>query len=442
MVSALFEGSAHSEGARVLDPGCGRGAFVDGILRWAQSNSVAAPRILAVDSDAAHVAHARERFADHSNVAVRCADFLTTELGKFDFIVGNPPYVPLTGLSASEREQYRKHFHTAAGRFDLYLLFFERAMKCLAPNGRLSFITPEKYLYVETAAPLRRILSGFNVERLEFVGEDTFEGRITYPLITTVVAAPPNGDTEMIMRDGSRKYVMLRDNSGSWLAYSSARAPSDDSLTLGDVCLRVSCGVATGADQIFVKREDSLPVALREFAYPTVSGRQILPNGSIVPSDVMLLPYDADGKLLFEFQLGELGRYLSDESNKEKLLSRTCVGHKPWYAFHETPPLRFILRPKILCKDIGEKPLFVIDKKGEFVPRHSVYYIVPPPSIDLQELAAYLNSPEASAWLRAHCQRAANGYIRLQSHVLKKLPLPDAFARGMNLFSGQLEEAS
>ena len=441
MVSDLFRRAAPTGHSRVLDPGCGRGAFVDGILRWARENGVPAPQILAVDSDALHVAHARERFSVHPNVEVRLADFLTTDLGKFDFIIGNPPYVPLTGLSAAERAQYRKHFRAAAGRFDLYLLFFERAMACLSKGGRLSFITPEKYLYVETAAPLRRILSGFNVERLEFVGEDTFEGKVTYPLITTVVSAPPNGDTELLMRDGSRRYISLRDKSGSWLPYSSADAPAEDSLTLGDVCLRVSCGVATGADQVFVLPESKLPIALREFAYPTISGRQILPNGSMAPRDVMLLPYDSGGKLLAESQLGELGRVLSEENTKRKLLARTCVAHKPWYAFHETPPLKFVLRPKILCKDIGEKPLFVVDKNGTFVPRHSVYYIVPPDSIDIHVLADYLNSEESSSWLIAHCQRAANGFIRLQSHVLKRLPVPDAFARGMNLFSPTLEEA-
>ncbi len=36
-----------------------------------------------------------------------------------------------------------------------------------------------------------------------------------------------------------------------------------------------------------------------------------------------------------------------------------------------------ILRPKILCKDIGEKPQFWVDRSGQIVPRHSVYYIVP-----------------------------------------------------------------
>ena len=36
----------------------------------------------------------------------------------------------------------------------------------------------------------------------------------------------------------------------------------------------------------------------------------------------------------------------------------------------------------------------------------------------------YLNSEYARAWLRANCQRAANGFLKLQSHVLKRMPVP------------------
>jgi hypothetical protein len=102
---------------------------------------------------------------------------------------------------------------------------------------------------------------------------------------------------------------------------------------------------------------------------------------------------------------------------------------KPWYAFHENPPLIDLLRPKILCKDIGPRPAFVLDPIGAIVPRHSVYYIVPGDSTDIMALLDYLNSETASGWLEKHCQRAANGFVRLQSSVLKRLPVPGGVLR-------------
>ncbi len=138
----------------------------------------------------------------------------------------------------------------------------------------------------------------------------------------------------------------------------------------------------------------------------------------------LLVPYEREGGLLKEEDLGPLKEYLTQPGRREKLLARTCVARKPWYSFHENPPLRDILRPKLLCKDITPEPFFVVDRQGDIVPRHSVYYIVPNDPNELDALAAYLNSPRAVAWLKSNCQRAAKGYIRLQSHVLKRLPVP------------------
>jgi len=87
-----------------------------------------------------------------------------------------------------------------------------------------------------------------------------------------------------------------------------------------------------------------------------------------------------------------------------------------------------ILQPKILCQDVTDDPTFWLDETGEVVPRHSVYYIIPEDPDDLYTLHEYLNSPEAHAWFEANCQRAANGYLRLQSRVMKKLPVPDDVA--------------
>jgi hypothetical protein len=139
------------------------------------------------------------------------------------------------------------------------------------------------------------------------------------------------------------------------------------------------------------------------------------------------VPYGPDGALLTERQLGSLGAYLASPARRARLMKRTCVLRKPWYAFHETPPLEEMRRPKILCKDIGARPWFVVDQQGDIVPRHSVYYLVPKDPGRVDELCAYLNSAEVATFLMAHCQRAMNGFVRLQSHVLKIVPLPEHF---------------
>jgi SAM-dependent methyltransferase len=429
MVEQLFRHGPPAPSSALLDPGCGDGPFIDGVIRWCERKGTPMPRIVGIESDPSHVAVAKERFARVSQVQIRQADFLGPVRERFDYAIGNPPYVPITALTLSERETYRRGYRTAKGRFDLYLLFYEQALGVLKPGGRLVFITPEKFLYVETARPLRDLLRRHSVEKLHFLNEQTFGELVTYPLVTTIAATPPGEATVVVHRDGQITIARLDASDGrSWLPTVLGADEEPGDLTLGDICTRVSCGIATGADRVFVVRNDDLDPELRRFAHPTIAGRQIAPGAPLEPRDQMLIPYAEDGRLLPEAGLGALGRYLADRDRRAALLERTCVRRKPWYAFHETPPLADVRRPKLLCKDITPAPFFVADRGGTVVPRHSVYYVVPADPDCLDELRDYLDSPLAQAWLRGHCQRAANGFLRVQSHILKRLPLPAGFA--------------
>ncbi len=426
MVDRLFRKRRLTAEALILDPGTGEGEFINGILRWCKKNQSNIPRIIGIESNPKHVAIARARFRGFPSVEIRHADFLKDQhLEGYDFIIGNPPYVPITALSADEKSYYRDRFKTATGRFDLYLLFFEQALRLLKPGGSLAFITPEKFLYVDTAGPLRRLLADLSVEEIRLVNEETFPGLVTYPTVTTVTNCKSLGPTRVLLRNGSRTRASLPLDGSSWLPVLMGNSGSSTEAVLEEVCLRISCGVATGADNVFVKPLGELDSKLKRFSFPTIAGRELSErNGDLHFQRFMLIPYDLNGNLIPEDQLGGLGDFLSQRPIRALLNRRTCVQRKPWYAFHETPPLQEILKPKILCKDITAKAQFWIDREGKLVPRHSVYYLVPKNPSQLDQLCDYLNSRTAASWLDANCQRAANGFLRVQSHVLKKLPVP------------------
>lgn len=423
MVGKLFRGSVPRPSHRLLDPGCGNGEFIDGVLRFCAEAGIEPPSIVGVELDPTRAETARHRFRGLTNVEIRHADFLADSTDRFDYIIGNPPYVSITGLSLLERESYRRSYSSARGRFDLYLLFFEQSLRLLRENGRLVFITPEKFLYVESAAPLRALLSRRYTEELHFADEGTFGELVTYPVITTIGERRGATSTQVISRDNVVTRASLRGDA-SWLPAISAHASLAGQHSLSDVTRRISCGVATGADGVFFLPEEALPRELESFSHPTIAGREIR-RGHEMRSRVRLLsPYDSNGELLPEDSLAELGAFLRRDTNRTRLLKRSCASRKPWYAYHDSFPISDIKRPKILCKDITEHPFFVADTEGSLVPRHSVYYIVPKETVDFGALLEYLNSDDVSSWLRSNCQRAAGGFFRVQSSVLKRLPVP------------------
>lgn len=100
-----------------------------------------------------------------------------TELNgkKFDAVIGNPPYIRVQNMvHYSESEyQYLKSdlsgFETAKSELlDKYYLFLERGLELLAPNGRLGYIIPHKFMLIKAGGVLRKMLSEKNVLRRSF----------------------------------------------------------------------------------------------------------------------------------------------------------------------------------------------------------------------------------------------------------------------------------
>ncbi len=432
MVRRAFRDDPPTSDDRILYPGCGDAPFAAAVEQVCDDEGWEYPDGLGVETNPEHLTSARDRGLTHVEFEER--DFLADDMldaGEFEYVIGNPPYVPIEGLDEDEKKRYRAAFRTAVERFDLYLLFFERSLELLAPGGTLSFITPEKYEYVDTAAPLRRLLTSddVHVEEIEHVREDAFDGYITFPCITTIRRTRDGGETLVKLRDGS-EHVTTLPGEDSWA--SSVRGADLDDMetgaTLGDVTERVSPGLATGADKVFVMKRDEVPDKIDDrWVYPTVSGRQLREFDGPYTNSVFVCPYKETGELADEDELDGFYEWL--EGNRDRLEDRSCVEKgKAWYAWHENPPMEDILQPKIVFRDIDKEPTFYAESDGDVVPKHSVYYAVPRDGVPMDELLDYLNSPEARMWMEANCQKAHNGYYRLQSRVLRDLPVPKRWA--------------
>ncbi len=441
MVGKLFRGSVSEPMSRVLDAGCGSGVFIEAIIFWCRRRGIEIPEIVGIEIDPCLVDQARSRFRGVDRVRIVHRDFLTVDEhalgGKFDNVISNPPYISYERIEPVKREMYRGIYRTAVGRFDTYMLFFEKALELLKPGGRLVFITPEKFLYVLSAKNLRMLLSKYAIEEIEFIREDIFKGVLAYPAITVLRKEARISPTTVKLRDGTGVLVSLPHDGSPWLPQTlahrrlSAISIREYPYRLKDAAVRVSAGVATGRDDIFIAPKTGLPGELEAYAYPTIGGSELslLKPGEAIDYGglryVMLVPYDRSGRLLGEEEAQPLIHYLSGRRSVLQARYTVRSGGKKWYAFHEDPPLRDILRSKILWRDIAREPIFYVDAEGRVIPRHNVYYLVPRNPSVIPRLVEYLHSNEAREWLEAYCQRAANEYLRLQSHVLKELPIPE-----------------
>lgn len=117
--------------------------------------------------------------------------------GRFDVVVGNPPYIRQMLLSHL-KPYLQANYKYYDGMADLYTYFYERGLKILKPGGALSYIVPNQWLRSGYGKPLRRLFSfKSEFERIIDFGDGTvFEDAITLSCI--VLLRKPTPPTRLL----------------------------------------------------------------------------------------------------------------------------------------------------------------------------------------------------------------------------------------------------
>jgi len=106
---------------------------------------------------------------------------------KYDFVVGNPPYVNTSNLDSSiQIDSYRKTYsETVFRNFDLYIPFIQLGVQLMTDKGRMSYICSNQFMVKDYGKNLRHFLSK-NVgiqELIDFEDKRVFDSATNYPLI-------------------------------------------------------------------------------------------------------------------------------------------------------------------------------------------------------------------------------------------------------------------
>lgn len=104
------------------------------------------------------------------------------DVNYFDVVIGNPPYGAL--FSIDEFNYFKNKYRTSALRVESYLLFIERGLNLLKPNGLLGFIIPDTLLNLAFTQSTRNFLLQ-NSKLKEIVGlpSNVFTGAVVDTII-------------------------------------------------------------------------------------------------------------------------------------------------------------------------------------------------------------------------------------------------------------------
>ena len=115
--------------------------------------------------------------------------FASNDTPKFDFIVGNPPYIRIQHLDLEQRTYIQNNYEFCkSGSTDIYIAFYELCINLLSENGICGLITPNTFLFTETARQLRQYcVVNKNLLQITNYGDiQLFDDATTYSTIKNI----------------------------------------------------------------------------------------------------------------------------------------------------------------------------------------------------------------------------------------------------------------
>lgn len=285
IVDYIIANIAPQECSKVIDPSCGSGAFLLGIIRYYTNTfhksieSIVKDNLYGADILEYNTRRSKlliilfalmnGEIVNEGDIHIYTADSLRCNWPhKFDAVVGNPPYVKFQDLDDVTRSFLLNSYQTTQlGTYNLYFAFFELGLKLLSDEGKLGYITPNNYFTSLSGEPLRRFFQNnksifqivdfdaikvFDVQTytaITFLNKknnsniqyDRIERGETLAHFLSSITLTPNKYSDLsekkwrLLCGNERKNIMAIENAGQ---------------TLGDL-MNICVGIATLKDEVY-----------------------------------------------------------------------------------------------------------------------------------------------------------------------------------------------
>ncbi len=393
----------------------------------------------------------------------------------FDLIIANPPYVR-TQVMGSERAQQLARTFGLVGRVDLYQAFLLGMAQALAPNGVSGIIVSNRFMTTKGGGALRSALRKcFDLRRIIDLGDTKLFDAAVLPAILiargtgAVSSTEPTFTSIYEVKDESEIQVLdpidaltcegvvkTQDGRKFSVRHGALDSSGDDddvwrlASVSGDAWMatvdhhtwkhfseigKIRVGVKTCADKIFIRHDwDSVfgvekPELLRPLTTHHGAGR----FRAIQPKKdrAILYPHEVTQGNRQAIPLEKYPKshaYL--ESHRTTLESRSYVieAGRRWYELWVPQDPQTWSAPKLVFRDISERPTFWIDLSGSVV-NGDCYWLVASREEDADILwlaAAVANSTFAETFYdHRFNNKLYAGRRRFITQYVERFPLPD-----------------
>ena len=311
---------------------------------------------------------------------------------KFDYIIGNPPYIGHKSLSKEYKNFLLKEYSEVyRDKSDIYYCFYKRVIDLLSEDGIVSIITPRYFLESISGKHLRNYIlnNSYINEIIDFNGSNIFKNISIASCIITLSKKCITSNIDIHKLKNSKlklnyldslEYYLNDDNfynikikqsdlNEDWIISNKEnldiynKLESYGQYRLKDICISFQ-GIITGCDKAFIidKRDTDENIEEKKLLKNWVKNKHI--KKYKLDENKKLLIYSND--IVDEEEYPKSINYISNY--KEKLLNRReCRKNiRKWYELQWGRQKELFERKKIMYPYKAKENRFAIDYKNSF----------------------------------------------------------------------------
>lgn len=302
---------------------------------------------------------------------------------KFDFIVGNPPYINYRKIDVDNRKKLKEKFsYCSFGRFDYCYAFIEKSVKSLTKAGKMSYLIPSSVFKNVSGKNMRKDLLKYNIKIIDDFDEIIFEDANVSASIM-VITYEENKEEYITVVDYKNKTskVIKKDEIVDKWIFSSLNNQNVTSL-FGEK-YNVGSTIATLANECYIftpSKDDDNYYYIGNFKIEkNIVKKACSPKSKYYNREEFIIYpyYYTDNKLLkysiseFENKFPECVKYL--KSKKEILDKRTSDNNSLWFEYGRSQALKYMNTDKLMISIIITNKVKVYELGVNDIPYSGIY---------------------------------------------------------------------
>lgn len=355
---------------------------------------------------------------------VQTSDYLEKPTDKFDYIVGNPPYITYHDLTIEQREYVKDNFISCQeGRFDYCYAFIEKSIKSLTTTGKMAYLIPFSIFRNRFAFNLRKQLLGKLCKIIDLSGIDVFPNR-TVGAAIIICKNEYAKEVEYIHKENQTKLIRKTSFAEKWVFETQPVAEKK----FGDY-FTILNSVATLKNEVYLfepEREDDNYYYFKDkkiekaMAHTAVSPRSRRTNRNYK----IIFPYKIDGQNVerikeedFQIQYPYTYQYLL--KRKKDLQGRTLDEKTAWYEYGRSQALSSMSSEKILIPMVISSKLIIYKEKADTIPFAGYYITCKTSQYTLDDAKRILESQDFMNYIKAYGTPTTKTSYRISTRDIK-----------------------